>query len=80
MKSRAANKIQSKLVVLLFGATFSGKTTLGLQLADFVRNDGKPFRLLVVDGEMGRGDDALDGLAARGVDRVYRSLKSSLIR
>ena len=43
LKTRAANKIQTKLVTLLYGATFSGKTTLGLQLADFKRNDGKPY-------------------------------------
>ena len=60
MKTRAANKIQTKLVTLLYGATFSGKTTLGLQLADFKRNDGKPFRVAVVDAEGGGVDDAVD--------------------
>ena len=68
MKTRAANKIQTKLVTLLYGATFSGKTTLGLQLADFKRNDGKPFRVAVVDAEGGGVDDAVDDLEARGVD------------
>lgn len=80
MKSRAASKIQSKLVMLLFGSTFTGKTTLGLQLADFVRNDGKPFRLMVVDAEMGGADDALEELEARGVDmrNVYVFYTQSL--
>lgn len=68
MKTRSADKIQSKLVMLLYGATFSGKTTLGLQLADFKRNDGKPFRVAVVDAEGGGVDDALDELEARNVD------------
>lgn len=68
MKTRAANKIQTKLVTLLYGATFSGKTTLGLQLADFKRNDGKPFRVAVVDAEGGGVDDAVEDLEARGVD------------
>ena len=68
MKTRAANKIQTKLVTLLYGATFSGKTTLGLQLADFKRNDGKPFRVAVVDAEGGCVDDAVEDLEARGVD------------
>lgn len=68
MKTRAANKVQTKLVTLLYGATFSGKTTLGLQLADFKRNDGKPFRVAVVDAEGGGVDDALDELNDRGVD------------
>lgn len=68
MKTRAASKIQTKLVTLLYGATFSGKTTLGLQLADFVRNDGKPFRVAVVDAEGGGVDDAVDDLESRGID------------
>lgn len=68
MKTRSADKIQSKLVMLLYGATFSGKTTLGLQLADFKRNDGKPFRVAVIDAEGGGVDDALDELEARGID------------
>lgn len=68
MKTRAANKIQTKLVTLLYGATFSGKTTLGLQLADFKRNDGKPFRVAVIDAEGGGVDDAVDELEDRGID------------
>ena len=68
MKTRSANKIQTKLVTLLYGATFSGKTTLGLQLADFKRNDGKPFRVAVVDAEGGGVDDAIEEMEDRGVD------------
>lgn len=68
MKTRAASKIQTKLVTLLYGATFSGKTTLGLQLADFRRNDGKPFRVAVIDAEGGGVDDAVEELQDRGVD------------
>lgn len=68
MKTRAANKIQTKLVTLLYGATFSGKTTLGLQLADFKRNDGKPFRVAIIDAEGGGVDDSIDDLAERGID------------
>lgn len=68
MKTRVADKIQTKLVTLLFGATFSGKTTLGLQLADFKREDGKPFRLLAIDAEGGGMDDAIEDLQDRGID------------
>ena len=68
MKTRTANKIQTKLVTLLYGATFSGKTTLGLQLADFKRNDGKPFRVAVIDAEGGGVDDAIEELNDRGID------------
>lgn len=68
LKTRAASKIQTKLVTLLYGATFSGKTTLGLQLADFKRNDGNPFRVAVIDAEGGGVDDAVEELQDRGVD------------
>jgi hypothetical protein len=68
VKTRAAEKVQTKLVTLLFGATFSGKTTLGLQLAYFKRNDGKPFRVAVIDAEGGGVDDAIDDLVDAGVD------------
>lgn len=68
MKTRTADKIQTKLVTLLYGATFSGKTTLGLQLADFKREDGKPFRLLAIDAEGGGMDDAVEDLQDRGID------------
>jgi len=68
LRTRAASKIQTKLVTLLYGAIFSGKTTLGLQLAYFKRNDGKPFRVAVIDAEGGGVDDAVDELEFRGVD------------
>lgn len=68
MKTRAANKVQTKLVTLLYGATFSGKTTLGLQLAYLKRNDGKPFRVAVIDAEGGGADDAINELMDSGVD------------
>ena len=68
MKSRAAGKVQTKLVMLAYGATFSGKTTLGLQFAYFKRPDGKPFRLAVVDAEVGGVDDAIEDLEDNGVD------------
>ena len=68
MKSRAANKVQTKLVTLIYGDTFTGKTTLGLQFAYFKRPDGKPFRLMVIDAEGGGVDNALDDLADAGVN------------
>lgn len=68
MKSRSADKIQKKLVMLAYGATFSGKTTLGLQFAYFKRPDGKPFRLAVIDAEGGGVDEAIEELEDNGVD------------
>lgn len=76
MKTRAANKVQTNLVTLLFGSTFTGKTTLGLQLAYFKRVDGKPFRLAVIDAEGGGVDNAInkiedDGLDMRNIQIFY---------
>lgn len=68
MKTRQGSKIQSKLVVLIYGDTFTGKTTLGLQLADLVREDGKPMRVAVVDAEGGGVDDAIAQMEDRGVN------------
>lgn len=68
MKTRQAGQVQSKLVILLYGATFSGKTTLGLELAYLKRPDGKPFRVAVVDAEGGGVDDALNKLEDNGID------------
>jgi hypothetical protein len=66
LKTRNAGKIQSKLVTLIYGDTFSGKTTLGLQLAEFHNEDGSPFRLAVVDCEGGGVDDALAAMEDSG--------------
>lgn len=68
MKSRAAGKIQRKLVTIIYGETFTGKTTLGLQLAYLHRSDGKPLRLIVIDCEGGGADDALAMMEDDGVN------------
>ena len=66
-KSRTGGSIKSKMVTLIYGAPFSGKTTMALQLAYFKREDGKPFRVLVIDGESGGVDEAIDKLIENGV-------------
>ena len=68
MKSRSAGKIQRKLVMIIYGETFTGKTTLGLQLAYLHRPDGKPLRLVVIDCEGGGADDALAMMEDDGVN------------
>ena len=67
-KMRKANKTQSKLMTLLYGETFTGKSTLALQLAYFKRPDGKPFRVLYLDPESGSIDDYTPQLEREGVD------------
>ena len=52
-KSRTGGSVKSKMVTLIYGAPFSGKTTMAMQLAYFKREDGKPFRVLVIDVENG---------------------------
>lgn len=80
MKTRAAKKIQTKLVTLLYGATFTGKTTLGLQLVYFKRNDGKPFRVAVVDAEGGGVDEAINKMGEKGAktDNIHIFYTQSL--
>lgn len=66
-KSRTGGSVKSKMVTLIYGAPFSGKTTMAMQLAYFKREDGKPFRVLVIDGENGGVDETIDKLIENGV-------------
>ena len=67
-KARKGTSVSSRLNILLFGAPFSGKTTMALQAAYLHRPDGKPFRLLVIDTESSGTDEAIDDLVENGVD------------
>ena len=69
MRIRTANKIQSKIGALLYGAQFTGKSTLASQLAYFKRpEDGKPFRVVYIDAENGSIDDIVDRMEDDGID------------
>lgn len=68
MKARKGTSVASRLNILLFGAPFSGKTTMALQAAYLHRPDGKPFRVLVFDTESSGTDEAIDELVKNGVD------------
>lgn len=80
MTGRKASKTQSKLAILEYGAPFSGKTTLALQLAYFKNPDGTPFKVMFIDGEGGGADDYLSDLEANGVDlnNIYMVYTQSL--
>lgn len=67
-KARKGAAIQSKLMMLLYGEQFTGKSTLALQLMYFKRPDGKPFRVLYLDPESGSVDDYIGGLIEDGIN------------
>ena len=79
-KARKASVTQSKLMMIIFGEPFTGKSTLASQLAYFKRPDGKPFRILYLDPESGSIDDYLEGMEANGVnlDNIYIVYTQSL--
>lgn len=79
-KARKASVTQSKLMMILFGEPFTGKSTLASQLSYFKRPDGKPFRILYLDPESGSIDDYLEGLELNGVnlDNIYIVYTQSL--
>jgi len=79
-KARKASVTQSKLMMILFGEPFTGKSTLSLQLAYFKRPDNKPFRVLYLDPESGSVDDFLADLQEDGVnlDNIYIVYTQSL--
>lgn len=67
-KARKGNNVTSRLNILLFGAPFSGKSTMAMQAAYLKRPDGKPFRVLVFDTESSGTDEAIEELIKNGVD------------
>ena len=79
-KARRASVTQSKLMTIIYGEPFTGKSTLASQLAYFKRPDGKPFRILYLDPESGSIDDYLEGLEENGVnlDNIYIVYTQSL--
>lgn len=79
-KARKASVTQSKLMMIIFGEPFTGKSTLASQLAYFKRPDNKPFRILYLDPESGSIDDYLEGMEENGVnlDNIYIVYTQSL--
>ena len=68
MKIRQGGLIKPKLNILFYGATGCGKSTQGLEIAKFKREDGTPFRVVVFDIESGGADECVEELAMQGVD------------
>ena len=67
-RARIGSVIKPKLNVLLYGEPGTGKSTMALQLAYFKREDGTPFRVLVLDAESGGCEECLVELEENGVD------------
>lgn len=67
-RARSGSVIKPKLNVLLYGEPGTGKSTMALQLAYFKREDGTPFRVLVLDAESGGCEECLVELEENGVD------------
>ena len=71
--ARKGSTIKSKLNMLLYGANFSGKTTLAMQAALLKREDGKNFRIMVFDTESGGSTESIDAIVEQGAnpDDIY---------
>lgn len=67
-KARKGTAIQSKLMMIIYGEPFTGKSTLASQLVYFKRPDGKPFRVLYLDPESGSIDDYVGEMIENGID------------
>jgi hypothetical protein len=68
MKIRQGGLIKPKLNILFYGAAGCGKSTQGLEITKFKREDGTPFRVFVFDIESGGADECVEELAMQGVD------------
>lgn len=66
--ARSGSTIKPKLNMLFYGEPGVGKSTMALQLAHFKREDGTPFRLLVLDAESGGCEECLAELEDNGID------------
>lgn len=67
-RARKAAVTQSKLMKIIYGQQFTGKSTLASEFVYFKRPDGKPFRVLYLDCESGSIDDYIGEMEENGVD------------
>ena len=79
-KGRKAKQAKTKLNMIIYGDTFTGKTTLASQIAYYKREDGTPFRVLYIDAESGGLDSYLDDMETAGInlDNIYILYTQSL--
>ena len=67
-RARSGGSVKPKLNILAYGPTGAGKSTLLLQMAYFKREDGTPWRILLLDHESGGADEVIDELENHGID------------
>lgn len=67
-RARSGGAVKSKLNIMVYGPTGAGKSTILLQMAYFKRDDGTPFRILMIDCESGGADDCIEELENNGID------------
>lgn len=67
-RARSGSVIKPKLNMLFYGDPGVGKSTMAMQIAHFKRDDGTPFRVLVLDAESGGCEECLAELEDNGVD------------
>ena len=66
--ARIGSVVKPKLNMLFYGDPGVGKSTMAMQVAHFKREDGTPFRVLVLDAESGGCEECLAELEDNGVD------------
>lgn len=66
--ARKGSVVKPKLNMLFYGDPGVGKSTMAMQVAHFKRDDGTPFRVLVLDAESGGCEECLAELEDNGVD------------
>lgn len=67
-RARSGGSVKPKLNILAYGPTGAGKSTILLQMAYFKREDGTPWRILLLDHESGGADEAIEELEKNGID------------
>lgn len=67
-RARSGGSVKPKLNILAYGPTGAGKSSLLLQMAYFKREDGTPWRILLLDHESGGADEVIDELESNGID------------
>lgn len=67
-RARSGGSVKPKLNIMAYGPTGSGKSTILLQMAYFKREDGTPWRILLIDNESGGADEVVEELERNGID------------
>lgn len=67
-RARSGGSVKPKLNIMAYGPTGTGKSTILLQMAYFKRDDGTPWRILLIDNESGGADEVVEELERNGID------------